>query len=106
VDRGASADGRAAELRAALWEQLALVLRYRAAESPAEARRSPESRGQIVARLQRGEEDQQQLLAAVRAGAEGFAQITRVDRDPAARTRPEGSDRSTPPAVEVILGSR
>ena len=106
VDRGASADGRAAELRAALWEQLALVLRFRAAESPAEARRVPGARERIMARLQRGEEDQQQLLAAVRAGAEGFAQITRSERDPAARARAPHPDRPGSPPVEVILGSR
>jgi serine protease Do len=106
VDRGARVEGRAAELRAALWEQLALVLRYRAAESPSEARRSPDTRVRIVARLARGEEEQLQLLAAVRAGAEGFAQITQGDRDPAARSRPYGPERSEPPAVEVILGPR
>jgi hypothetical protein len=106
VDRGARAEGRAAELRAALWEQLALVLRYRAAESPSEARRAPDNRVRIVARLQRGEEEQLQLLAAVRAGAEGFSLITQGDRDPAARSRPDGAERLEPPAVEVILGPR
>jgi serine protease Do len=104
VDRGAAADGPAAELRAALWDQLALVLRYRAAESPAEARRAPETRGLIAAVLQRGEEEQQQLLAAARAGAEGFSLVTRADRDPAARA--EASDRAGAPPVEVILGAR
>jgi hypothetical protein len=106
LDRGAAADGRAAELRTALWEQLALVLRYRSSEGPAEARRVPDARGRIAALLQRGEEEQQQLLAAVRAGADGFAQITQGERDPAARTRPEGSPWVAPPPVEVILGSR
>jgi serine protease Do len=107
VDHGAAAEGRAAELRSALWEQLALVLRFRAAEAPSEARRAPDARGRIAARLQRSEDEQQQLLAAVRAGAEGFAQITTLgERDPAARTRPDGSERSAPPAVEVIMGNR
>jgi S1-C subfamily serine protease len=106
VDRGgAPADGRAAELRAALWEQLALVLRYRIAESPAEVRRAPDARGRIAARLQRAEEDQQQLLAAVRAGADGFAQITQGARDPAARSGPESAEQTTLQGVEVILGS-
>ncbi len=106
VDRGAAADGRAAELRAALWDQLALVLRYRAAEGPAEARRSPGARERIAAHVQRGEDDQQQLLAAVKAGADGFAQITRGERDPAARGAPEAAGQAQRPAVEVILGSR
>jgi S1-C subfamily serine protease len=103
LDRGAAADGRAAELRAALWDQLGLVLRYRSAESAADAVRMPAARERIAARIQRGEEDQQQLLAALRAGADGFAQIT---RDPAARGRPEGASPAGPPPVEVILGSR
>jgi S1-C subfamily serine protease len=106
VDRGSAADGRAADLRAALWEQLALVLRFREAESPGEARRIPGSRERIVARLQRSEEEQQQLLAAVRAGAEGFSQITSSERDRAARSRAQGADRVGPPAVEVIFGAR
>ncbi len=105
VDRGAAADGRAAELRSALWDQLALVLRYRAAEGP-EALRVAGTRERIAARLQRTEEDQQQLLAAVKAGADGFASITHGARDPAARGRSEPPDPSGPPAVEVILGSR
>jgi S1-C subfamily serine protease len=103
VDRGAAADGRAAELRGALWDQLALVLRFRAAEAGGDPRRAPAARERIVARIQRGEEDQQQLLTAVRAGVDGFAQIT---RDPAARGRAEGASPSGAPPVEVILGSR
>jgi serine protease Do len=103
LDRGAAADGRAAELRSALWDQLALVLRYRSAEAAADARRAPASRDRIAAHIQRGEEDQQQLLAAVRAGVDGFAQIT---RDPAARGRPEGASPQGTPPVEVIFGAR
>jgi hypothetical protein len=106
VDRGAPADGRAAELRGALWEQLALVLRYRAAEGPAPVREVPGVRERIALRIQRGEEDQQQLLAAVRVGAEGFSQITRTDRDPAAQGRRGAPERAAHPPVEVILGSR
>jgi serine protease Do len=105
LDRGAAADGRAAELRGALWEQLALVLRYRAAEVP-EGGRTSGARERIAAQLLRTEEDQQQLLAALKAGAEGFAQITRGSRDPAAQGRSEGPDRGGMPPVEVILGSR
>lgn len=106
VDREAPADGRAAELRGALWTQLALVLRYRAAEAPGVAREAPGARERIAARLQRGEEDQQQLLAAVRVGAEGFAHITRADRDPAAQGRRPPPERTLRPPVEVILGGR
>jgi S1-C subfamily serine protease len=106
VDRGAAADGRAADLRAALWEQLGLVLRYRSAEEGPEARRSPAVRERIAARLRRGEEEQEQFLAAVKAGAEGFAQITRSERDPAAQGPADGSDRPTRGAVEVILAPR
>jgi len=106
VDRGAAADGRPAELRAALWEQLGLVLRYRSAEEGPEARRSPAVRERIAARLRRGEEEQEQLLAAVKAGAEGFDQITRSERDPAAKGPPEAGDRVPRGGVEVILAPR
>ena len=106
LDRGAAAEGRAAELRGALWEQLALVLRYRVAEQPAEAPRTAAVRERIAARLQRNEDDQQQLLAALKAGADGFAQITRGARDPAARGRLDSPDRGGSPPVEVILETR
>ena len=101
VDRAARADGSAAELRSALWDQLALVLRYRATESAAGARRAPDTRARIAARLEHGESEQQQLLAAVKAGADGFAQITRSERDPAAQGRPAAGEPVPP--VEVIL---
>jgi serine protease Do len=107
VDRGAAADGRAAELRAALWEQLALVLRYRAAEAASGARRLPgAARERIAARVSRDEGEQEQLLAAVRAGAEGFAQITRSERDPAAQGPSDGAERPGRGALEVILSPR
>ncbi len=106
VDRGAAADGRAADLRAALWDQLGLVLRYRAAEEGPEARRSPAVRERIAAKLRRGEEEQEQILAAVKAGAEGFAQITRNERDPAAQGPAEAADRPGRGGVEVILAPR
>jgi hypothetical protein len=102
LDRGAPADGRAAELRAALWAQLALVLRYRAAEDAAAPAR-PGAREELVARIQREEDEQQQLLVAVRIGADGFAQIT---RDPAARGRGDGPEPTVRAPVEVILGAR
>jgi S1-C subfamily serine protease len=105
LDRGAAADGRAAELRAALWDQLGLVLRYRAAE--ADARRQPGAiRERIAATLRRGEDEQEQLLAAVKAGVDGFAQITPSERDPAAQGPGEGGERPGRGAVEVILSPR
>lgn len=104
LDRGAPADGSAAELRGALWRQLALVVRYRAAEAAAERRHLPDdAREELVARLQRGADDQQQLLTALKVGAEGFSQIT---RDPAARAAGGDGVAATPPPVEVILGAR
>ncbi len=106
VDRGLPADGRAAELRGALWDQLALVLRYRAAEASAAGRTVTGTRERIAALIQRGEDDQQQLLAAVKAGAEGFSQVTPGERDPAARGRADAAGRAGPPAIEVILGTR
>jgi S1-C subfamily serine protease len=107
VDRGTAADGRAGELRAALWEQLGLVLRYRAAEEASDARRQPGAiRERIAARLRRGEEEQEQLLAAVKAGVEGFAQITPSERDPAAQGPAEGGERPGRGPVEVILSPR
>jgi serine protease Do len=105
VDRGAAADGRAAELRAALWEQLGLVLRYRA-EDGSDGRRRPEVRDRIAARIRRGEEEQEQLLTAVKAGAEGFGQITRSERDPAAQGPPDGRERPVRGGIELILGVR
>jgi serine protease Do len=77
LDRGAPAAGRAAELREALWEQLGLVLRFRAADAGREA---PTLREQITARVREREEDQAELIAAVRAGAEGLAPAFSADR--------------------------
>jgi hypothetical protein len=110
LDRGAPTEGRAAELRDALWAQLALVVRYRTAEAAVDARRESGSRNgtreRLVARIRDGEEEQQQLLAALRVGADGFSQISRVDRDPAARGKGEARGPAVPPPVEVIFGSR
>lgn len=79
LDRGAPAAGRAAELREALWEQLGLVLRFRAADAGREA---PTLREQITARVREREEDQAELIAAVRAGADGLAPAFAADRAP------------------------
>jgi serine protease Do len=106
VDRGAAADGRAAELRAALWEQLGLVVRYRAAEEGPELRRSPAVRERIAARLRRGEQEQEQLIAALKAGADGFGQITRSERGPAAQGPARGTPSGGDDPIEVTLGRR
>jgi hypothetical protein len=106
VDRGAATDGRAAELRTALWEQLGLVLRYRAAEEGAEARRSPAVRERIAARLRRGEQEQEQLLAALKAGADGFGRITGSERGPAAQAPARGTLSGEVGVPEVTLGKR
>ena len=47
-----------------------------------------------------GEPEQEQLLAAAKAGAEGFTPTTRGERDPA------GADRAGRGVVEVVLGAR
>jgi serine protease Do len=105
VDGGAAADGRAAELRAALWEQLGLVLRYRSAEDGPDRRTSPAVRERIAARLREGEEEQEQLLSAVKVGAEGFGQLTRSERDPA-QLPTESRGHLERGVIEVILGTR
>jgi serine protease Do len=106
VDRGAATDGRATELRTALWEQLGLVLRYRAAEEGPELRRSPAVRERIAARLRRGEQEQEQLLAALQAGADGFGQIARSERGPAAQGPTQGNSIGEGDVLEVTLGKR
>jgi serine protease Do len=98
VDRGAPASGRAAELREALWEQLGLVLRFRAAEA---GRDAPPLRERISARVREREQDQAELVAAVRAGADGLAPVV-ADRDPAP---PDGARPSSVGPV-LILGAR
>jgi serine protease Do len=106
VDRGAATDGRAAELRTALWEQLGLVLRYRAAEEGPEVRRSPAVRERIAARLRRGEQEQEQLLAALKAGADGFGQIARSERGPAAQGPGQVTLSGDGGVLELTLGRR
>jgi S1-C subfamily serine protease len=105
VDRGAAATGRAAELRGALWDQLGLVLRYRAVEQGA-ARRTPDARSALAARIRRGEDDQAQLLTAIQAAGDGFGRLTRSERDPASRGAPGGSDRGARLPPELIIGAR
>jgi S1-C subfamily serine protease len=110
LDRGAPADGRAAELRDALWSQLALVVRYRGMEGASELRRGSDprdgTRERLAARIRDDEDGQQQLLAALRVGADGFSRIVRSGRDPAARGGEPTPGPSGLPPVEVILGSR
>jgi serine protease Do len=103
LDRGSSADGRAAELRSALWEQLGLVLRYRATEEE-QPGNVPPIRERILARLRDGEEEQDQLLAAARAGAVGVSHVTRSERDPAAQGPGGAVGRPGRATLEVILG--
>jgi hypothetical protein len=85
LDRGAPAAGRAAELRAALWDQLGLVLRYRAAEGGGDGAGSAAVCERIAARLRERDEDQVELLAALRAGVEGLSPVTYRELGPAAR---------------------
>src|SRR5512140_419747 len=87
VDRGAPASGRAAELRAALWEQLGLVIRFRTAETGKETA----ARDQIAARVREREDEQADLVAAVRAGAGELAPVAASERSPAARDPADGA---------------
>ncbi len=103
VDRGAPASGRAAELRDALWDQLGLVLRYRAAETGREA---PPMRERIAASVREREEDQAELVAAVRAGADGLAPVTYGERDPAARDPGGGPPPPADGPPVLVLGAR
>lgn len=103
LDRGAPASGRAAELRDALWDQLGLVLRYRTAEGDRGAPRGAGTRERIAARLREREEDQEELIAAVRAGAEGLVPVT-YERDPAARGPGEGAQDASWSGPVLILG--
>jgi serine protease Do len=106
LDRGAPASGRAAELREALWDQLGLVLRYRAAEGERDGVRALAVRDRIAARLREREEDQEELVAALRAGADGLAPVTYRERDPAAREPSDGAERAAPATPVLVLGAR
>src|SRR5512133_2281128 len=104
VDRGAPASGRAAELRDALWDQLGLVLRYRASDA-GEDRAAPWLKDRIAARLRDREDDQVELVSAVRAGADGLA-VTYGERSPAARVTPEDARRAASSPPVLVIGAR
>ncbi len=106
VDHGNATTGRAAELREALWGQLALVLRYRAAEGEREAPASPRLREAVAARLRERDDDQRELLEAIQAGAEGLTLTTASELDPASRGSPGRSRRTTGGGRELVLGAR
>jgi hypothetical protein len=106
VDRGAPATGRAAELRDALWDQLGLVLRYRAAAAGEDRGSGPGFRERIAARVRERENDQEDLVSAVRAGADGLAPVTTSERDPAARVPAEDARRHPEKAPVLVIGAR
>jgi serine protease Do len=106
VDRGATATGRAAELRDALWEQLGLVLRYRAADAGEDRAAGPWLRDRIAAGLREREGDQTELVSAVRAGADGLAPVTYGERDPAARMPAEDARRPAARTPVLVIGAR
>ncbi len=106
VDRGAPPTGRAAELRDALWDQLGLVLRYRAADAGPALGSAPWLRDRIAARLRDREDDQEQLVAAVRAGADGLAPVTVGERSPASRPPAQGARRPSSMTPVLELGAR
>ncbi|HEX9052470.1 MAG TPA: serine protease [Anaeromyxobacter sp.] len=106
VDRGAPASGRAAELRDALWEQLGLVLRYRAADAGEDRASGPWLRSRIAAGLREREGDQEELVSAVRAGADGLAPVTMGERDPAARMPAEDPRRPSARTPILVIGAR
>jgi hypothetical protein len=105
LDRGAPASGRAAELRDALWDQLGLVLRYRAADA-GEDPATPSLRDGITARLREREGDQEELVSALRARADGLAPVTYGERDPAARVPSDDARPGARRTPVVVLGSR
>jgi serine protease Do len=109
VDAGAPAEGRGEELRAALWEQLGLVLGYRAAEAQRAGPGVTAARDRFATRMREREEDQADLLAALRAGAEGLAPVTYGERERtagAAHETADGVHRPAGGAPVVILGGR
>jgi serine protease Do len=104
LDRGAPASGRAAELREALWEQLALVVRYRASEAGRDGSHAPSLRERIAARVREREEDQEELVAALRAGADGLATVRPADREGAPRDPARDPQAQPGEAPVLILG--
>ncbi len=105
VDRGAPASGRAAELREALWDQLGLVLRYRAAEAGRDGARSPAVRERIAARVREREDDQAELVSAIQAGADGLVPVTKSEIPSSVRGLAEGPDRAAGGAPILLLGA-
>ncbi|WP_242360778.1 serine protease [Anaeromyxobacter sp. SG17] len=80
---GAGAGSGESELRDALWEQLALVLRYRRAEDGGDGSGSELVRARVAERIREREEEQADLVAATQAGADGLAVIRPPGREPA-----------------------
>ncbi|BDG03874.1 S1 family peptidase [Anaeromyxobacter oryzae] len=72
-ERGDAATGAAADLRAALRTQLALVLAYRAAEAQLPAGGARGTLERLAVRIRERQEEQSDLLAALDAGAPGLA---------------------------------
>lgn len=105
LDRGLPAAGRAAELRDALYQQLALVARYRAAEDARDGRRAPATLARIADELRGRGEDQEDLVAAIEAGADGLGPMTVGERD-SVRRPAEGAGRPGPGGRELVLGAR
>jgi serine protease Do len=109
VDRGGALPGerlaRTAELRAALWEQLDLVLRYRRAEA-SEARTAASARERLALLIRDREEDQSDLLAAVRAGADDLVTITNSEWSAAPSGAPDRIEGRTGSGKELVLPTR
>jgi serine protease Do len=103
LDRGTPAPGRPTDLRDALWEQLGLVVRYRAAEL---GREGVQVRERVAARVREREDEQAELVSALRAGAEGLVPVTASERDPAVRGPSDDLHRAAAGAPVLILGPR
>ena len=109
VDRGGALPGerlaRTAELRAALWEQLDLVLRYRRTEA-SEGRTAASARERLALLIRDREEDQSDLLAAVRAGADDLVTITNSEWSAAPSGAPDRNEGRTGSGKELVLPTR
>jgi S1-C subfamily serine protease len=106
VDRGGTlrADGaaRTAELRAELWGQLDLVIRFRRAEA-GEGRSPGRARERLVARIRDREEDQAELLAAVQAGADDLMTVTTSEWSAASSATADEVERRSGSGKELVL---
>jgi S1-C subfamily serine protease len=109
VDRGGAlrVDGaaRTVELRAALWEQLDLVLRFRRAEA-GEGRSAASARARLAARIRDREEDQADLLAAVRVGADDLVTVTTGEWNAASSHTDDEGTRRSGSGKELVLPTR